>query len=150
MTEPIAARRTNFTSVDAKTLSRHATTRVLVTELLGDTLLIFLTLALSAWLRFETGLVHFGSDASAIRWTDYLGQVVFGTMLFMLLLPHRELYDLHRIFKFRQVAFAIMKASLKWLVAYMALSWLFQTPVSILIGTFLAGHHRYRAVLPRT
>jgi raffinose/stachyose/melibiose transport system permease protein len=29
----------------------------------------------------------------------------------------------------------------------MALSWLFQTPVSILIGTFLAGHHRYRAVL---
>jgi len=29
----------------------------------------------------------------------------------------------------------------------MALSWLFQTPVSILIGTFLAGQHRYRAVL---
>jgi raffinose/stachyose/melibiose transport system permease protein len=29
----------------------------------------------------------------------------------------------------------------------MALSWLFQTPVSILIGTFLAGHHHYRAVL---
>jgi raffinose/stachyose/melibiose transport system permease protein len=29
----------------------------------------------------------------------------------------------------------------------MALSWLFQAPVSILIGTFLAGHHRYRAVL---
>jgi raffinose/stachyose/melibiose transport system permease protein len=29
----------------------------------------------------------------------------------------------------------------------MALSWLFQTPVSILVGTFLAGHHRYRAVL---
>src|SRR5690606_8810019 len=68
--------------------------------------------------------VHFGSNAGAIRWTDYLGQVVFGTVLFMLLLPHRELYDLHRIFKFRQVAFAIMKASLKWLVAYMALSWL--------------------------
>ena len=29
----------------------------------------------------------------------------------------------------------------------MALSWLFQTPVSILIGTFLAGHQHYRAVL---
>jgi exopolysaccharide biosynthesis polyprenyl glycosylphosphotransferase len=45
-------------------------------------------------------------------------------VLFVLLLPHRQLYDLHRIFKFRQVAFAIIKASITWLVAYMALSWL--------------------------
>ena len=29
----------------------------------------------------------------------------------------------------------------------MALSWLFQTPLSILIGVFLAGHQRYRSVL---
>jgi raffinose/stachyose/melibiose transport system permease protein len=29
----------------------------------------------------------------------------------------------------------------------MALSWLVQTPMSILLGTFLAGHQRYRAVL---
>jgi len=29
----------------------------------------------------------------------------------------------------------------------MALSWLFQTPVSILIGVFLAGHQRYREFL---
>ncbi|MCF6475943.1 sugar ABC transporter permease [Nonomuraea sp. MG754425] len=29
----------------------------------------------------------------------------------------------------------------------MALSWAFQTPASILLGTFLAGKHRYRAVL---
>ena len=29
----------------------------------------------------------------------------------------------------------------------MALSWLFQTPMSILLGVFIAGHQRYRAVL---
>ena len=29
----------------------------------------------------------------------------------------------------------------------MALSWLFQTPVSLLLGVFLAAQHRYRAVL---
>jgi raffinose/stachyose/melibiose transport system permease protein len=29
----------------------------------------------------------------------------------------------------------------------MALSWVFQTPMSILIGVFIAGHQRYRAVL---
>ncbi|MGH7943759.1 MAG: exopolysaccharide biosynthesis polyprenyl glycosylphosphotransferase [Opitutaceae bacterium] len=124
MSQHAAIRRSEFAPPDAKTLSRHATTRVLVTELVGDTLVILLTLALSSWLRFETSLVHFGTNAGAIRWTDYLGQVLFGTVLFVLLLPHRELYDLHRIFKFRQVAFAIMKAAVTWLVAYMALSWL--------------------------
>jgi exopolysaccharide biosynthesis polyprenyl glycosylphosphotransferase len=44
----------------------------------------------------------------------------------VLLMPHRELYDPHRVFKFRQVAFAIVKAAVTWLVAYMALSWLFR------------------------
>jgi raffinose/stachyose/melibiose transport system permease protein len=29
----------------------------------------------------------------------------------------------------------------------MALSWLFQTPISLLLGVFLAGHQRYRAIL---
>jgi exopolysaccharide biosynthesis polyprenyl glycosylphosphotransferase len=124
MTQHAAIRRAEFVPVDAKTLSRHATTRVLVAELVGDTLVIFLTLALSSWLRFETSLAHLGTNAGAIRWTDYLGQVLFGTVLFTLLLPHRELYDLHRIFKFRQVALAIMKAAVKWVVVYMALSWL--------------------------
>ena len=124
MTQHAVIRRTEFVPPDAKTLSRHATTRVLVTELVGDSLVIFLTLAFSAWLRFGTSLVHFGTSAGAIHWTDYLGQVVFGTVLFVLLLPHRELYDLHRIFKFRQVALAVMKAAVTWLVAYMALSWL--------------------------
>jgi exopolysaccharide biosynthesis polyprenyl glycosylphosphotransferase len=124
MTQHAVVRKSHLVPPDAKTSSRHATTRILVTELVGDTIIIFLTLALSAWLRFETSLAHYGTNAGSIRWTDYLGQVVFGTVLFVLLLPHRELYDLHRIFKFRQVALAIMKAAVKWLVAYMALSWL--------------------------
>jgi raffinose/stachyose/melibiose transport system permease protein len=29
----------------------------------------------------------------------------------------------------------------------MALTWLFQTPISLLLGVFLAAHHRYRSVL---
>jgi raffinose/stachyose/melibiose transport system permease protein len=29
----------------------------------------------------------------------------------------------------------------------MALSWLFQTPISLLLGVYLAAHHRYRGVL---
>ncbi len=68
--------------------------------------------------------MNFGVNTGVIRWTDYFGQVVFGTLLFVLLLPHRELYDPHRFFRFRQVALAIMRAAATWLLAYMALSWL--------------------------
>jgi FlaA1/EpsC-like NDP-sugar epimerase len=124
MSQPTVVRRTEFVPIDAKVLSRHATTRILVTQLIGDTLIIFLTLALSAWLRFGTSLSEYGTAAASIHWTDYLGQVILGTVLFVLLLPHRDLYDLQRIFRFRQVAFAIMKAAVTWLVVYMALSWL--------------------------
>ncbi len=127
----VVARRDGYLPAEQKTSSRHATTRVLVAELIGDSVVIFLALAFSSWLRFETPLVEIGVAAPAIRWTDYLGQVVFGTVLFMLLLPHRQLYDLQRIFRFRQVVLAVMKAALTWLVAYMALSWLLRTGTDI-------------------
>jgi exopolysaccharide biosynthesis polyprenyl glycosylphosphotransferase len=124
MSHPDFIPRTDFLPLEQKVAGRNATARVLIAELVGDTLLIFLTLAFSAWLRFETPLAHLGTSPGAIRWMDYFGQVVFGTLLFVLLLPHRELYDPHRLFKFRQVALAIMRAAVTWLVAYMALSWL--------------------------
>ncbi len=42
--------------------------------------------------------------------------------MFLLVLPHRELYDLHRIVKFRQIAVAVLKAAATWVLAYIAFS----------------------------
>ena len=39
--------------------------------------------------------------------------------------------------------------SLRLSIEVVVLSWLFQTPISLLLGTFVAGKHRYRAALAR-
>jgi exopolysaccharide biosynthesis polyprenyl glycosylphosphotransferase len=109
-------------SSDTVARSRRASTSLQLTCLLGDTLVIFLALAFSSWLRFGTGLVHLGVAASSIHWTDYFGHAAFGTLLFVLLLPRRELYDTHRILKFRQVAWAIVRAAATWVLVYIACS----------------------------
>lgn len=107
---------------DATPRSRRASTSFILTCLIGDTLIIFLALAFSSWLRFGTALAHLGVAAGSIHWTAYFGHAAFGTLLFVLLLPRRELYDPHQILKFRQVAIAIVRAAVTWVLVYIACS----------------------------
>jgi exopolysaccharide biosynthesis polyprenyl glycosylphosphotransferase len=111
--------------------NRHILTQVLLAGVIGDVIVVFLSLAFSSWLRFETTLVHFGVRSHVIHWTDYSGHVLFGTLLFTLLLPHRKLYDLHRILRLRQTVPVIIKSALTWLLAYMAFSWLLRSDEEI-------------------
>ena len=107
---------------------RHIQTQVLLAGIIGDAIVVFLSLAFSSWLRFETSLVHFGVRSHVmIHWTDYCGHVAFGTLLFLLFLPHRHLYDLHRIIHLRQTVPVIFKSALTWLLAFMAFSWLLRS-----------------------
>lgn len=101
---------------------RPVTTPVLLASVAGDTAVIFLSLAFSSWLRFATRLVHVGTDANTIHWTSYFGHAAFGTLLFLLLLPHRELYGLHRIVNFRPIALAIVRTAVIWVLVYTAFS----------------------------
>ncbi|MDE3084329.1 MAG: sugar transferase [Verrucomicrobiota bacterium] len=118
-------------SAEPKARSRDASAQVLLLGLLGDTAVVFLALALSSWLRFETGLVHLGVKAAGIHWADYSTNLIFGTLLFILLLPHRQLYDLHRILNLRQTVPVIIKAAMSWFVAYLTLSWLLRYDTEI-------------------
>jgi exopolysaccharide biosynthesis polyprenyl glycosylphosphotransferase len=111
--------------------NRQIQTQVLLAGIVGDAIVVFLSLAFSSWLRFETTLVHFGVRSHVIHWTDYYGHVLFGTLLFILLLPHRKLYDLHRILRLRQTVPVIIKSALTWLLAYMAFSWLLRSDEEI-------------------
>jgi exopolysaccharide biosynthesis polyprenyl glycosylphosphotransferase len=123
MNHAVAAKTAVFSS-EQKARSRRAPTSVLLAALIGDAVVIFLALAFSSWLRFETPLAHFGIGGDTIHWTDYFPNVVFGTLLFLLLLPHRQLYDLSRIINLRQTVPVVIKTALSWFFAYMALSWL--------------------------
>jgi exopolysaccharide biosynthesis polyprenyl glycosylphosphotransferase len=126
MMNPALATEAALLSLEQKVRSRRHTTQLLVASIVGDILVVFAALAFSSWLRFETRLAHFGVP-SAIYWREYFGHVVFGTLLFVSLLPHRQMYDLHRILRFRQTVEGVLRAAVTWLFAYMALSWLLRT-----------------------
>ncbi|MFT3867075.1 MAG: sugar transferase [Nibricoccus sp.] len=111
-------------STEQKTRTHHAATAVLLAGLMGDTIVIFLALVFSSWLRFETPLVHIGTGTYGLHWTDYFDKSVFGALLFSLLLPHRQMYDVHLILNLRRTTPVIVKAAVSWFLAYMTLSWL--------------------------
>jgi exopolysaccharide biosynthesis polyprenyl glycosylphosphotransferase len=130
MDQTITAKTAVF-PLEHRVQNRHLLTQVLLAGVIGDAIVVFLALAFSSWLRFETSLVHLGVMAHVIHWTDYSGHVAFGTLLFILLLPYRQLYDLHRILRLRQTVPVIIKSALTWLVAYMAFSWLLRSEEEI-------------------
>ena len=122
--EQVITSRPALLASEGKWRTRHASLPVVLAAMGGDTLILFLALLFASWLRFETTLAHLGISAPGLRSTDYLGQAVYGTLLFMLLLPHRKIYDLHRMLRLRQIVPVIVKTALIWLLAFMALCWL--------------------------
>jgi exopolysaccharide biosynthesis polyprenyl glycosylphosphotransferase len=123
MHQAMAAKPAVFTS-EPEARARRVSTPILLAALVGDTLVVFLALTLSSWLRFGTGLAHLGVGADFIPWTDYLNIATYGALLFLLLLPHHQLYDLHQIMNLRRTVPVIIKAGLTWFLTFMALSWL--------------------------
>jgi exopolysaccharide biosynthesis polyprenyl glycosylphosphotransferase len=132
MMDQTATAKTSVLPFENRVRNRHLLTQVLLAGVIGDAIVVFLSLTFSSWLRFETTLAQLGVRAHVIHhWADYSSHVVFGTLLFLVLLPHRQLYDLHRIFRLRQTVPVIIKAALTWLFAYMALSWLLRSEEEI-------------------
>jgi exopolysaccharide biosynthesis polyprenyl glycosylphosphotransferase len=103
---------------------RRSATPVMLAGLLGDLIAVFFALTLSSWLRFGTPLARLGIDASAIDWRNYYGHAAIGTLIFILLLPHRQMCDLNRILHFRQTLPIIIRTASTWLLTCMALAWL--------------------------
>ncbi len=104
---------------------------ILLGGLIGDFAVAFMALLLSSWLRFETELRHVGINHEAVRWTDYMGLAVFGALLFVVLLPHEEMYNLHRMRSLRLVVPGIINTALRWLFAYLTFTWIFRTSMEM-------------------
>ncbi|HET7535288.1 MAG TPA: exopolysaccharide biosynthesis polyprenyl glycosylphosphotransferase, partial [Candidatus Didemnitutus sp.] len=104
----------------------------LVTAIILDAIVIFLALVASSWLRFETRLADFGSNAHTLHWTDYVGHILFGTALFSFMCVHFKVYSLPLMLRYRSSAAAILKSACVWVVAYIAIAFLlrFDRPVS--------------------
>jgi exopolysaccharide biosynthesis polyprenyl glycosylphosphotransferase len=100
--------------------------RLFITAFLGDTVVIFSALALVAWVHSEMGwgggsLV---AQSTAFHWTDYGRHIVFGSVLFSLLLINFRMYSMPRMLHLRPVLSTVMKASLVWLLAYVSMDFL--------------------------
>jgi len=116
---------------EAKYQSRAIFTYVLSLGLIGDLLVSFLSLMLSSWLRFETGLNQFGYNVDDVHWTDYTGLAAFGSLLFVILLPHEKMYNIHHMRSLKWAASGIFYTALRWLFAYLTFTWLFRSSLEM-------------------
>lgn len=111
---------------------RRTAQEFLVTALLGDIIVMFLSLAASSWLRFGSPLADWGVGGRTIHWTEYLGHMLWGTMLFSFIGLHFQVYTLPRMLRFRALTITLLKAVILWFVAYIAFNYLLRwgQPVS--------------------
>ncbi|HEY4299508.1 MAG TPA: exopolysaccharide biosynthesis polyprenyl glycosylphosphotransferase [Candidatus Didemnitutus sp.] len=133
MNDAIAGKDALFLSSEAAgARGRRGALQLLVTAIVGDTIVIYLALAAASWIRFAGPLANWGVDSGGLRWTDYLGHVFFGTVLFSFLCVHFQVYTFPQMLRFRQLTGRLVRASGTWIVAYIALAYLlhFDRPLS--------------------
>jgi hypothetical protein len=111
---------------------RRITLELISGAMLGDVIVVFLALAASSWLRFGSPLADWGVDGRTVRWNDYLGHMILGTVLFSLIGVHFNIYTLPRMLRFRSLLATLLKCISVWLIAYIAFAYLLRPgqPVS--------------------
>lgn len=103
--------------------SRGRLRELLITSFAGDALAVTSGLVLASWLRFATPLNQVGSTISvSIPWTDYARHVVFGSVLFLILLGAFRLYASPPMLRLRQAGVVLLKTAGAWLLAHFALA----------------------------
>jgi len=102
---------------------RRITLELVTAAMLGDIITVFLALAASSWLRFNSPLADWGADGHSVVWTSYLVHVVTGTVLFSLIGTHFQIYAVPRMLRFRVLLGALLKTLGAWIVAYIAVAY---------------------------
>ncbi|HVU16669.1 MAG TPA: exopolysaccharide biosynthesis polyprenyl glycosylphosphotransferase [Candidatus Didemnitutus sp.] len=136
MNDVIAGKEALFLPSDAAARGRRGAVHLLATAIVGDTIVIYLSLAAASWIRFAGPLAKWG-DPAGLPWTAYMGHVFFGTALFSFLCVHFQVYTFPQMMRFRQLASRLLRASCIWGIAYIALAYLlhFDRPLSRLYLT---------------
>jgi len=93
---------------------------------------VSLSLLTAYFLRFETGLHHFGVYDPTANLKTYAGHLALGTVLLMFFLGNFRLHDPRNFLALRRTAGVILKSCAAWLVAFLALTVLLkiEPPVS--------------------
>ena len=96
--------------------------KLVALSFLGDTALVILALMLAYLVRFETSMQNFGVMDAVIDFRSYFGHVLLGSLLFVFLLANFRMHDPRNFLAIRRTIRGIVKASLIWLAAFLALA----------------------------
>lgn len=99
---------------------------------LGDLLFALAAMGLAWWVRYDTGLAHFGVPADTPQFADYIPLLLVGVALLLAVYTHLGLYDEHLLLRRYKSLAIIIKGTTFWLLAYLGLSLAlkFQPPIS--------------------
>jgi exopolysaccharide biosynthesis polyprenyl glycosylphosphotransferase len=88
----------------------------------GDAAVVFVAMMLAYVIRFESNLQHIGVDDPEVSLRGYLGHVVFGGTLMLVMLANFRVHDPRNYLAIRRTFGVIVKTCAMWLVGFMGLT----------------------------
>jgi len=96
--------------------------KLVAISFLGDAAIVFIAMMLAYLLRFESHLQHIGIDDPEIDLRAYLGHVVFGGALMLVLLANFRVHDPRNYLAIRRTFTVIVKTCALWLVGFLGIT----------------------------
>ncbi|MFT4175827.1 MAG: sugar transferase [Luteolibacter sp.] len=96
--------------------------KLVIVSFLGDLSIVLLSLVMAYAIRFETDLRGVGVQDPTVGLENYLGHVVFGTLLMMFLLANSRLHDPRHFLAVRKTFLIIFKSSALWGIGFLGAS----------------------------
>jgi exopolysaccharide biosynthesis polyprenyl glycosylphosphotransferase len=96
--------------------------KLVAISFLGDAAVVFVAMMLAYLIRFESNLQHIGVDDPEVSLRGYLGHVVFGGTLMLVMLANFRVHDPRNYLAIRRTFTVIVKTCAMWLVGFMGLT----------------------------
>ena len=96
--------------------------KLVAISFLGDAAVVFVAMMLAYLIRFESNLQHIGVGDPEINLRGYLGHVVFGGLLMLVMLANFRVHDPRNYLAIRRTFTVIVKTCALWLVGFLGLT----------------------------
>ena len=122
----------------------------------GDTIVVFASLFLAFWLRFDTALRSFGVEAPGITLSNYSNYILLGSASLLLVLAQKQMYEGSWFMHHYSTLKDVFIACIVWGAGFVGFSlfFKFQPPLSrvyvtLATATTMIGLYAWRRLLYR-
>ncbi|MCB1229713.1 MAG: sugar transferase [Verrucomicrobiae bacterium] len=103
--------------------SKTAYNKLVALAFLGDGAVVWGSLLLAYWLRFQTNIANIGiADSDGRGLAGYFGHFIVGTILLLGILTNFRFYERRNFLSFQRTINIVGKSTLVWTVSFLALS----------------------------